>query len=230
MASINHEAARSEGALGCPETRETGNTNFAEAVAKELKGNSGCGFLTIIPSDGQVPYKKLKNFDYLKFKARHQKKLKRHLPKGITVIGAIDVSLTCMENVRGGWAFHFHLITTRPLTSEEMKRLKTPYPNNWEIGIHVAIKQERIKDGDIKKVAAYCLKHFFTRSSKFTAMSKDREPYIATNSERLKSVEDVRLNKFLSQFNVKDPVVLMGVKLKRTKSPTSFRFMKNDPK
>ena len=215
------------GSLGCEDCRSQTQQSFAIAVMEAFADFQQPVLLNLIPPDSRIDDKDLQNTNLLAQTQRLRKILATGLPADCLFAGALDLSLNVFENREGYWSHHYHGVLSRKLVTSELWSLKRAFPRVPDLDVFKPIVQKRITRTELRSTAEYCYKRYFTRRSSFIANPNSRRaPYRDSRDQALSVKEDARLQAALQENGVLDPIVLIGLKRKRTSIPTEVRFMR----
>lgn len=212
--------------LGCLECRSRTQTSLANAVEDIFEEFEEPQLLTFVfeegvgawPPDGGIVPRTLVRQGRDKFVSS--------LLRPVLLLGAIDFSLNYDEMGDRHLNAHFHGVTSRPLSSAELKRLKGKCPRNPALHIYKPVTQKPIRKGDLRSVGEYCCKSSYTKRSSFIAVPKgDRNPYRDGRDQSLSAKEDGLFTGYLSDHQVCDHIITHGLKRVRTSDPAEVRLM-----
>ncbi|MBM2304968.1 hypothetical protein JQX03_24875 [Sulfitobacter pseudonitzschiae] len=183
--------------------------------------------LTVVPQNGILKWPPTGGFELRSFSKRGREKISSCLTGPMHFLGEVDFSLNLEPSGFKCLSAHFHCITSRPLSSVELKRLKAKFRRDPSKHIYFPVKEKPIREGDLRSVGEYCCKTFYTKRSSFIAQpqNSNRNPYRDGEDQSLSAKEDAMLRLFLSENEVCDPFLSGGLKRVRTSDPAEVRLM-----
>lgn len=195
-------------------------------AVKHFAGAKFVQWVTITPASGLVPLDQAAHFDLPERIEGIKRKLRRGLPAGTVIIGAVDVSANLHENGPVTLQFHVHALMAPGLSDVQKRTLSAAFKRD-RLVIKRPIRVEGVTPGDLKRFARYTFKWFHQRRSSFDPFIGDGGEVIRPKPKKqgLKRGENVAIHDVLRRYKVSDLLFLIGVKRKRSSDPFRVELM-----